>query len=71
MDNCRCSTGSGTAGDVIAVLMTNRFWILPIMKSHPGPPMTLGNAGAGHVRLIVWCRDCRHTAEPDPKEMAE
>jgi hypothetical protein len=25
------------------------------MKSEPGPPMTLGNAAAAHVRLIVWC----------------
>jgi hypothetical protein len=24
-------------------------------KSEPGPPMTLGNAAAAQVRLIVWC----------------
>lgn len=36
-----------------------------------GPPMTLGNAVAAHVRLIVWCLDCRHQVEPDPAEMAE
>jgi hypothetical protein len=24
------------------------------MKSQPGPPMTLGNAAAAQVRLIVW-----------------
>ena len=36
----------------------------------PGPPMTLGNAGAPRVRLIVWCKDCRHQIEPDPAEMA-
>lgn len=23
------------------------------------------------LRLIVWCLDCRHQAEPDPAEMAE
>jgi hypothetical protein len=23
-----------------------------------------------HVRLIVWCLDCRHQVEPDPAEMA-
>jgi hypothetical protein len=40
------------------------------MKSDPGPPMTLGNAAAAHVRLIVWCRECRHQVEPDPAEMA-
>lgn len=33
--------------------------------------MTLGNAAAAHVRLIVWCLDCRHQVEPDPTEMAE
>jgi hypothetical protein len=36
-----------------------------------GPPMTLGNAAAAQVRLIVWCVDCRHQVEPDPAEMAE
>jgi hypothetical protein len=34
------------------------------MKSEPGPPMTLGNAAAAHVRLIVWCGNCRHQVEP-------
>jgi Zn finger protein HypA/HybF involved in hydrogenase expression len=33
--------------------------------------MTLGNAAAARVRLIVWCRDCQHQIEPDPTEMAE
>jgi hypothetical protein len=32
--------------------------------------MTLGNAAAAHVRLIVWCRDCGHRVEPAPAEMA-
>jgi hypothetical protein len=41
------------------------------MKSEIGPPMTLGNAAAARVRLIVWCKDCRHQVEPDPAEMAE
>ena len=40
------------------------------MKSEPGPPMTLGGAAAAQVRLIVWCKDCRHQVEPDPGEMA-
>jgi Zn finger protein HypA/HybF involved in hydrogenase expression len=41
------------------------------MNARHGPPMTLGNAAAARVRLIVWCRDCRHQVEPDPDEMAE
>ena len=41
------------------------------MKGYSGPPMTLGNAAAAQVRLIVWCLDCRHQVEPDPAEMAE
>jgi len=34
-------------------------------------PMTLGNAAAAHVRLIVWCLECRYQVEPDPAVMAE
>ena len=41
------------------------------MKSEPGSPMTLGNAAAARVRLIVWCKDCQHQIEPDPAEMAQ
>jgi len=26
--------------------------------------MTLGNALAARVRLIVWCKSCQHRAEP-------
>jgi hypothetical protein len=32
--------------------------------------MTLGAAAAAQVRLIVWCKKCRHQVEPDPTEMA-
>ena len=32
--------------------------------------MTLGNAAAARVRLIVWCKKCQHQVEPDPAEMA-
>jgi hypothetical protein len=32
--------------------------------------MTLGVAAAAGVRLVVWCKDCQHQAEPDPAEMA-
>jgi hypothetical protein len=32
--------------------------------------MTLGNAAAARVRLIVWCKECQHQVEPDPAEMA-
>jgi hypothetical protein len=41
------------------------------MKPYRGPPMTLGNAAAAGVRLVVWCRDCGRQVEPDPGEMAE
>src|SRR6516225_10241448 len=40
-----------------------------LMKSKPGPPMTLGNAAAACVRPIVWCKACGHQVEPDPVEM--
>jgi hypothetical protein len=33
--------------------------------------MTLGNAAAARVRLIVWCKTCGHRIEPDAAEMAE
>ena len=33
--------------------------------------MTLGNAAAAQVRLIVWCKGCRHQVAPDPAEMAQ
>jgi hypothetical protein len=39
-------------------------------KAQPGPPMTLGNAAAARVRLIVWCKECLHQVEPDPAEHA-
>jgi hypothetical protein len=41
-----------------------------LMKSPPGPPMTLGNAAAARVPLIVWCKASGHQVEPDPAEMA-
>jgi len=41
------------------------------MKSSPGPPATLGSTAEAHLRLIVWCKACRHQVEPDPAEMAE
>jgi hypothetical protein len=41
------------------------------MKSKPGPPMTLGNAAAACVGLIVWCKACGHQVEPDAAEMAD
>jgi hypothetical protein len=33
--------------------------------------MTLGNAAVASVRLLVWCRDCRHRSAPGAAEMAE
>ena len=35
------------------------------MKPYSGPPMTLGNAAAAKVRLIVCCKACGYQAEPD------
>jgi hypothetical protein len=32
--------------------------------------LTLGDAAAAHVRLIVWCKACGHQVEPDPAEIA-
>jgi hypothetical protein len=48
-----------------------RYQNARVMKSPPGLPMTLGNAAAARVRLIVWCKACGHQVEPDPAEMAE
>jgi hypothetical protein len=41
------------------------------VNRYNGPPMTLGNAAAARVRLVVWCLDCRRQVEPDPAEMVE
>jgi hypothetical protein len=30
----------------------------------------LASAAAGGVRLIVWCKQCRHQIDPDVAEMA-
>jgi hypothetical protein len=40
------------------------------MKPYRGAPMTLGNAAAAIVRLIVWYRGCGRQVEPNPGEMA-
>jgi hypothetical protein len=40
------------------------------MKPYRGRQMTLGNAAAAGVGLVVWCRDCGRQAEADPGEMA-
>jgi hypothetical protein len=32
--------------------------------------MTLSNALAARVGLIVWCKECQHQVVPDPAEMA-
>jgi hypothetical protein len=41
------------------------------MKSEPGPPATLGTTAAAGARIVVWCKACGHSVEPDPGEMAE
>ena len=33
--------------------------------------MTLGNAAGARVRLVVWCKGCRHQPSPTPAEMAQ
>jgi hypothetical protein len=40
-------------------------------KRFDGVPMTLGNAAAAHVRLIVWCEDCGHQVELIPGELSQ
>jgi hypothetical protein len=35
------------------------------------PLLTLGQAAAARVRLIVWCRACQHRFEPDTAALAE
>jgi hypothetical protein len=34
-------------------------------------PLTLGQALAAKVRLLVWCKACGHRVEPDIAELAE
>ena len=34
-------------------------------------PMTLGQALAAQVRLIVWCKTCWHRAEPDVSDQVD
>ena len=34
------------------------------------PLLTLGQAVAAHVRLIVWCKACNHRFEPDVAKLA-
>lgn len=36
----------------------------------PGP-LTLGQALAAKVRLIVWCKGCGHQVEPDVAALVE
>ena len=34
-------------------------------------PATLGSTLAAHLRLIVWCKACRHQAVPDVAQLVE
>jgi hypothetical protein len=34
-------------------------------RDQESTPVTLGQALAAQVRLIVWCKGCRHQVEPD------
>ena len=51
-------------------MMRQARLIARTLRSAVSPPMTLGNAAAAKVCLVVWCKDCRHRAEPDPAVMA-
>jgi hypothetical protein len=42
-------------------------WIA--QRGADGPPATLGSSTAAGVRLIVWCRDCRHQAFRGPARL--
>jgi hypothetical protein len=33
--------------------------------------MTPGNAAKAELRLIVWCRGCRHQVDPDLAELVK
>jgi hypothetical protein len=47
-----------------------RLRVVPPSLQVLDPPVTLGNAAAARVRLIVWCKSCQHQVERDPAEMA-
>ena len=40
-------------------------------RDRESEPMTLGQALAAKVRLIVWCKSCGHQAEPDDQRSIE
>ena len=40
------------------------------MKAYNRPPATLRSTAEAQVRLIVWCKACRHRTEPDVAAMA-
>jgi hypothetical protein len=40
------------------------------MRSRPVPAATLGSTARAHLKLIVWCKDCRHQVESDPADGA-
>jgi hypothetical protein len=40
------------------------------VKPYRGPPLTLESVAAAKLRLMVWCKTCRHQSEPDPPEQA-
>jgi hypothetical protein len=41
------------------------------MKAYTRLPATLGSTAKAYVRLIVWCKACRHQTEPDVAALAE
>ena len=40
-------------------------------SNEPIRPATLGTTLDARLRLIVWCRQCRHEVEPDVAEQVE
>jgi hypothetical protein len=69
---CQAGAAGATAGTAAAThggrCATRRSWEAQTVRRYNGPPMTLGNAAAANVRLLVWCLDCGHVgggrAEP-------
>jgi hypothetical protein len=74
---CACSEGAWPK--VIGRLAINAgiaaYSIGAVEKAEPWttlmPLLTLGQAFAAKIRLIVWCKSCLHRSEPDTAEAVE
>jgi len=50
------------------------YAVISVLNKTLGKPALVQWAtisAAARLRLIVWCRDCKHRVEPDPAEIAE